>query len=102
MKPLRTAHLELARIQPPTIPLRIKIDAGGIQELADSFNRHGQLQPILVALADEDKFEIIDGHRRFLAAELLGWEKISATLRTADLFPHYGTPGSSPSSPWRD
>lgn len=76
-------HLELAKIQPPAAPLRISIDPGGIQELADSLHRHGQLQPILVAIMDGDQYEIIEGHRRFLAAELLAWEKINATIRTA-------------------
>lgn len=81
MKHPRTAHLELERIQPPAAPIRINIHPAGLQELADSLHRHGQLQPILVTRTEDDKYEIIDGHRRYLAAELLAWQRISATIR---------------------
>lgn len=43
-----------------------------IGTLAESMEKMGQLHPIVI----NDKNEIVAGHRRFLAAQRLGWDKI--------------------------
>ena len=40
-----------------------------IAELADSINRQGLINPILVQKRDDGKYEVIAGHRRFEAVE---------------------------------
>lgn len=58
----------------------------GVRPLAVTMHLEGQLMPVLVrpAPADADHgrpFELIFGHRRKMAAELLGWEEIRAEVR---------------------
>lgn len=72
--------LDLKKIDPPAGHVRIEIPPEGIQELADSLNAVGQLQSVLVRPVG-DRFEIVFGHRRFLAASRLGWLKIRADVK---------------------
>lgn len=50
-----------------------------INELAQTLDKEGLLQPIVVRQKD-DKYEIIAGERRFRAAQVLNWEKIPAII----------------------
>lgn len=58
-------------IDPPEIAMREKINDVGLEALADSMRRHGQLQNIGV-IVNGDRFRVAYGHRRRLAAELAG------------------------------
>lgn len=51
-----------------------------LDELAYSMNQFGLQQPIVVQ-AKNDKFEILIGQRRYLAAKKLGWSYIDAKVR---------------------
>jgi ParB family chromosome partitioning protein len=70
----------LDQIVEPSAPLRAQISQESIQELAASFLAVGQLQPIGVLRRDDGLFEIVYGHRRFLAAQWLRWKDIEAVL----------------------
>lgn len=59
---------------------RREFDDESLKELADSLRVHGLLQPILVR-PDGSKFMIIAGERRFRAARLAGFEKISCIVQ---------------------
>lgn len=52
-----------------------------INELALTIRTHGIIQPIVVRMYEEDKYEIIAGERRFRAVSKLGWETIPAIVR---------------------
>jgi len=70
-----------ADILEPPHQLRSTIDPERLGELADSMAAEGLHQPIGVkGPNDEGKWEIIWGHRRFLAAKLLLWTGITARL----------------------
>ena len=56
--------------EPGTID-RFEIDQDRVKELAASISEVGLLQPILLRPV-EKRFEIIAGHRRFLAHKFLG------------------------------
>lgn len=60
-----------------------EIDQGNVQEIADSFAVHGQLQAILVRPHPKEamRYEIAYGHHRLEAARRLGWEHIRAEVR---------------------
>ncbi len=82
MKPsVQTLHL--SKIQEPPAPLRIAIDMEKLRELAGSLKEHGQLQPIIVETTARG-WQIIAGHRRYLAAQLLGWKFIEAKVRESN------------------
>lgn len=50
-------------------------------ELAESIKEHGVVQPVLVRMLTEGKYELIAGERRWRACQLLGMEKITAVVR---------------------
>jgi len=58
----------------------MEIPEDGIKGLADSIEAIGQLQPILVRPAGA-RFEVVFGHRRFLAFKLLKRKHIQAVVR---------------------
>lgn len=66
--------IPLSRLVMPARPLRGRIDAEGVDELAASIREIGQLDPILVRPLpdDADRFEIVAGHRRALALAKAG------------------------------
>jgi ParB family chromosome partitioning protein len=75
----------LANIREPSHQLREAIDPEGLGVLADSMAAEGLHQPIgLKGPARDGSWEIIFGHRRFLAAQLLRWPAIPARLYPLD------------------
>lgn len=60
--------------------IRDKDYNNSIEQLSQSIKYHGVLQPILVKKLANDMFEIISGHRRFWAAKMAGFQKISAII----------------------
>lgn len=60
-------------IKPPKNSVRLEL--GDIDELADSINRKGLLNPLTIRPL-EGGYEIIAGHRRFEALKKLGWSEI--------------------------
>lgn len=73
-------RIELKLIDPPKGQIRMEIPQDGIRGLADSIKAIGQLQPILVRPVGP-RFEVVFGHRRFLAFTLLGLKHIQAVVR---------------------
>jgi ParB family chromosome partitioning protein len=63
-------NLPLAQLQEsPTNPRR-RFDEHSLNELAASFKAQGVLQPLLVRVVSDDKYEVIAGARRLRAARL--------------------------------
>jgi ParB family chromosome partitioning protein len=62
--------------------MREQIKSDGINELAESIRRIGLLQPIVVC-SKGDKYEIIAGHRRYLAHRQLKADTIKCIYITA-------------------
>lgn len=76
-------ELDINLIDPPGYAVRSVIDDGELMELAEDINRNGLIHPIVV-LPTGDRYEVIAGHRRFLAHRLLGRSTISAQLLMGD------------------
>jgi len=72
--------LDIEKVDPPVDAVRDLIDPDKVRELADSIRSQGLLQPILVRPKDE-RYEVVAGHRRFLAHRLLGEVKIKGLVR---------------------
>lgn len=77
-------RIPLNKIDPPKVVDRVEIYQQTIDELAASIAEIGLLQPLLLNITGE-RFEVVFGHRRFLAAKKLGWSKIPA--RTVEYTP---------------
>lgn len=63
--------------------MRTSLDNTKLQELALSLSQYGQLNPIYVH-GTPGEYELIAGHRRTAAAELLGWTHIEARIVSRD------------------
>lgn len=74
-------EIPLKQIIPNTYQPRRQFDDVQLNELAQSIQVNGLLQPIIVRLNEDQKYEIIAGERRFRAVELLNWDKIPAIVR---------------------
>ena len=72
-------RVEMSRILEPLKPDREKVSRESVQELADSMQKYGQLQPILL-LQENEAYRIEAGHRRYCAAQILGWAEIDAVI----------------------
>jgi len=72
--------LKLTDLDEPKGILRMEIDQGDLEDLAQSISEIGLMQPILVA-EDGDRFEIVFGHRRFLAHQKLGLTAIKCIIQ---------------------
>ena len=68
-------HVQRGKYQP-----RVHMDAGALEELANSIRAQGIVQPIVVRRADEG-YELIAGERRWRAAQMAGLETIPAVVR---------------------
>jgi ParB family transcriptional regulator, chromosome partitioning protein len=55
-----------------------------VELLAESINKIGLLQPIVVRTNGSDSFEIVAGSRRFSACKKLGWRKITCHVVELD------------------
>jgi len=76
----KIAQVDLALIDEPKAIARMEIDQGPVSELAQSISEIGLLQPIILR-ADGQRYEIIAGHRRFLAHKSLGLTSIKALIK---------------------
>jgi len=77
---LRLSDLVAGQYQP-----RTRMDEGALYELAESIKAQGIMQPILVRRlssgANDGKYEIIAGERRFRAAKLAGLDSVPVLVR---------------------
>ncbi|MCR5536491.1 MAG: ParB/RepB/Spo0J family partition protein [Succinivibrio sp.] len=60
---------------------RQNFDQDTLEELANSIKENGLIEPLLVKAADDNKFEIICGERRFRACKIAGLTEIPCMVR---------------------
>lgn len=76
----RIQDIELDKIVPNRYQPRREFSDDSIKELAETLDKDGLLQPIVVRENGEDHYEIIAGERRYRAAKSLNWETIPAIV----------------------
>ncbi len=73
--------IEMYKIHPfRDHPFKV-IDDGKMQDLVESIRTNGVLTPVLIRPVGNDQYEMVSGHRRMHAAEILGMESIPAIIR---------------------
>ena len=77
-------RLPLTVLQAGKYQPRQKMEAGALQELAESIREQGVMQPLLVRLVSPGKYEIIAGERRFRAASIAGLKEVPVLVSGAD------------------
>ncbi len=63
---------------------RKEFDPERLDELADSVQKHGLIQPVTVRYLGEKRFELISGERRLRAARQAGLKKLPAYVREVE------------------
>lgn len=76
---IRIESIETNPYQP-----RTKFDEDALKELAESIKTYGLIQPVTVRPAENGRYQLISGERRFRAAQLAGLTEIPAFVRTVD------------------
>ena len=76
----QVVEVPLAQIVPNRYQPRQVFDQTAIQELAQTIDEHGLLQPIILREYETGKYEIIAGERRFRAKSQLNWTKAPAMI----------------------
>ena len=77
-------RLPLSALQAGKYQPRQRMEAGALQELAESIREQGVMQPLLVRLVSTGKYEIIAGERRFRAASIAGLTEVPVLVSGAD------------------
>ena len=75
--------MEVYRIKDREKNMRSDLNPEALQDLVQSIEQNGLLQPIVVRLKD-DHFEVIAGYRRLAAIRILKHKQIAAVVRSAD------------------
>ncbi len=78
--PIKPRHLPVERIQAGQYQMRRHFDQTKLQELADSIQAQGLVQPIIVRPISSDKYEIIAGERRWRAVQLNQMNDIAVVI----------------------
>ena len=76
----RVREIPLDQLTLPEREARAVVSEEGLEELADSIRRLGVMNPITVR-PKGDKFEIVAGVRRYLAAQRAGLEKVPCIVK---------------------
>lgn len=72
------------QIQPSQFNPRKNFNEEELNELADSIREKGLVQPLIVREADDNKYEIVAGERRWRAAQKAGVHMVSVIIRDLD------------------
>lgn len=73
--------IEIEKIRPfKDHPFKV-LDDEKMQDLIESIRVNGILTPVLIRPAGNDRYEMVSGHRRMHAAQLLGLERVPAIIR---------------------
>lgn len=73
--------LHFRTLVPPSFVERNTIERDAIEELAENIKRVGLINPLMVKKV-KDKYEIVAGHRRYLALKLLGAISVQCNIVT--------------------
>ncbi len=79
----KITNIDISRIIPNIYQPRIKFDEKSINELATSIKNHGIIQPLILRNLG-DRYEIIDGERRYKAAKKIGLNNVPAIVLDID------------------
>jgi ParB/RepB/Spo0J family partition protein len=75
------AEVELGQLREPQTEMRSIVTREGLDELKESIRRLGVVQPLVVRDIGGGEYEIIAGHRRYLAAVELGLERVPCVIQ---------------------
>jgi len=75
------AALSVDKLQPGKYQPRTHMDQASLESLADSIRAQGIMQPIVVRLVGDGKYEIIAGERRWRASHIAGLKEVPVIIK---------------------
>ena len=75
------ATLSVDKLQPGKYQPRTYMDQASLESLADSIRAQGIMQPIVVRLVNDGKYEIIAGERRWRASQIAGLKEVPVIIK---------------------
>jgi len=75
------ATLSVDKLQPGKYQPRTHMDQASLENLADSIRAQGIMQPIVVRLVNDGKYEIIAGERRWRASHIAGLKEVPVIIK---------------------
>ena len=87
--------VRLSSVEPNKGQPRKEFDSESLAQLADSINKHGILQPLIVRSLPSGAYQIIAGERRWRAAKMAGLSEVPVVVRD-DLTAAAPGPASGP------
>jgi len=75
--------ISIDRIQDPEAPLRSDLSHEAVDDLVQSIKRIGIIEPLIVRKVGDD-FEVIAGHRRLVASEIVGLTEVPCIVVEMD------------------
>ncbi|MCF8157912.1 MAG: ParB/RepB/Spo0J family partition protein [Burkholderiaceae bacterium] len=75
------ATLSVDKLQPGKYQPRTHMDQASLESLADSIRAQGIMQPIVVRLVNDGKYEIIAGERRWRASQIAGLNVVPVIIK---------------------
>lgn len=79
---MKVLDIELEKITEPEGALRVTPSDQSIAKLAASIKQIGLINPITVKVIDDNKYEVIAGHRRFLSCKSLNLKTVPCNVVT--------------------
>ncbi|MCB9225433.1 MAG: ParB/RepB/Spo0J family partition protein [Crocinitomicaceae bacterium] len=78
------AMIEIDRIEANPWNPRSSFEQEALEELKESIQNHGIIQPLTVRKLGRDKYQLISGERRFRASQLAGLTEVPCYIRIAN------------------
>lgn len=72
--------ISIDRIVPFKNQARKIFDEGELSALSDSIKEYGVRQPLTIIRSEDDKYEVISGERRLIAAKMAGLDKVPCII----------------------
>lgn len=79
-----TDTLRLSEIEPNRDQPRKEFDEAALRELADSIEKHGLLQPLVVRTMPDGSYQLVAGERRWRASRMAGLTEVPVVIRQID------------------
>jgi ParB family transcriptional regulator, chromosome partitioning protein len=76
--------ISITKIQLPSKQPRRYFDLEKQQQLTDSIEEHGILEPLLLRKLDRDLYELVAGERRYRSAQALGLKEVPVVVKELD------------------
>jgi len=73
-------QIALTNLEAPSVDVRTVMDENKFDELVESIRHNGVIEPVVVRPLGEDKYEIVAGARRVMAARAAGMGKIQCII----------------------